>query len=286
MKTCIFRTSVGEKVATCLVLFAIVIGSVLGSTNVGYAQNGPPSNIAIDVPPGTTITTLPSGATVAVVEGRAAGLGTNVCPIFATTDAQVEQTTVNLLNQGIPTITEISPQQGCDGKVSDWEDRIALITDKIYYQSHVAASIIPYYWYGIMLDEEYDYWPTGGVQAYDTINEATNHLMAHLPGVAYFYTEDFAIGQQGAWTQDQYNKIVRGESFSIPSPQVYNSNMVGYANSEQAKYNDSQFVTWDCHASDSDYPTAALATSKINGPPYVDPADVSLSNEYTGGQSC
>ncbi len=123
------------------------------------------------------------------------------------------------MGYGIHTITEITPQSGCDSNINDWINLIASVTD--YIKTHTSAAIFPYYWYGIMLDEEDGFWSGGGVKAFEELNESTSHFMAHTPGVAWFYTEDFA--STGSWSQNQYNDIIHNDGASIPAPQIYNN---------------------------------------------------------------
>ncbi len=273
-----------------VVALIMTVGSIVLGATTSRAQSPSPASLMTDYAPLTTITTLPSGQSVAVVEGLATGLGSGGCQ--ARTAAQVEATTIRLMGYGIPVIDEITPQGGpqsggmynCDPNIKHWESLVASITD--YVKTHTSVTIFPYYWYGIMLDEEDGFWITGNVKDFEDLNEYTQHLMAHTYGVAWFYTEDFA--SLGSWNQAQYNDIVHNDGYSIPAPEIYNDNMASLANGEQSKYNDSVLVTWDCHASDTQpgYNSGAYATSRINGPPYIAPNDQSLSNEFTGEHQC
>ncbi len=275
-----------EKSVCLVVASAVVLAAILGHNGIVRAQSPMPSNLAVDYPANTTITTLPSGVDVAVIQGLASGVGPGGCQ--TTNPSEIANTADRLMGRGIRTIVEVTPQSGCSSNVADWENVLATITNDISTSPNSpGVTVIPYYWFGFMLDEEDGFWSGGGAKQFEQLNEFASTLMAHTYGVAWFYTEDFTSAlSPGSWTQMQYNDIVHNDGHSIPAPQVYNSNMVGYVNAEQSKYNDTIFVTWDCYYKDSDYNTASAATGQINGPPYIAPDDVSLSNEFVGGNNC
>jgi hypothetical protein len=142
----------------------------------------------------------------------------------------------------------------------------SFITSMINYVESTFPSIAGTYWQGIMLDEEPQYIVSSGSQAttaYNTLeslnNWTFNTIVSGGTGLTWWANE--IANYPGWWTQTQYDSLMTN---SIPAPQIYNSNMVTYANASGAYYTE---VTWMPSAS---YPfdSQSYATGQINGSAY------------------
>jgi hypothetical protein len=202
----------------------------------------------------------PSGI---VVEGLS---GTNGCGYTLT---QIEDRTVQYLNAGRPTITEISPQAHCTDSgggvhyytLSGYETLISnLVSYVVTYGSNVGSL-----WGGVMLDQEPDF----GFSASDSAALAsyTRSTMLNTPGICWYYTEIFAVGQTATWTQSQFDSIVGSPppNGSWKAPQIYTDYMRNLTNA----INQSEIlVTWSTDAAPYPYNSRSYAVGSINGPPY------------------
>lgn len=166
--------------------------------------------------------------------------------------AGLKSSTVQFINAGRATISEISPQGYC-GTLSQYQSAVTELINYVEANAPAASRL----WGGIMLDEEPDWAFT--VTQLQTLNTYVSNAMSNTPGISWWYTENATWA--GGWSQSQYNSIVGG---SIAAPQIYNSYMVAIANTSGKVF---QLVTSNANAQ---YPfnSAAYADGQINGAPY------------------
>lgn len=232
-------------------LFSLVVTVFLGASAalvpamLAFAQSPTPSWDMLDERPGNG---YPTGYNAVVVEG----LGIlNGC---AYSESSVEQATVNFINSGLQTVTEVSPQSGC-GTISQYETLIQQIVS--YVEAH--SSNPGRYWAGIMLDEE----PGFGfsVSQLEALNSYVANEMASTPGMSWWFAED----QPNGWYLSDYNALL-GNSW--PAPQVYSSSMATAVNDECSTYgNCTDLVTIDSQLA---YPwnDPSYVTGLVNGTPW------------------
>ena len=226
-----------------------VAAALVLSVSPAEAQSPVPNSSFKDVKPGAGAPGTPG----IVVEA----LGMFSCSYSL---SSAESATVNFINSGSATITEISPQSGC-GSLSQYESGFASIAS--YVEAHA-----PHYstlWGGIMVDEE----PSWGftVSQLISMNSSLASTMANVPGIPWWYAENATWS--GAWSQTDYDHIQNASTTSTANaaescPQIYNSYMVGIANNSGSY---GMMVTWNGNAQ---YPfnSETYADGQINGWPY------------------
>jgi hypothetical protein len=236
-----FRT-VRSRAALLGVIMLAGLSVAVNFTVPALAQSPSPNATFLDWAPSTYNTST----TGTVVEG----LGMGACS-YSLSSAESE--TVKYINNSKPVITEISPQSGCDS-LSAYESLITSLTN--YVSAH--ASKASTWWGGVMLDEEPNFGFT--VSNLESLNNFTeNEVTGTIGGLAYLFTEDATWS--GAWDQAQWNAIV---NIGEPTPQVYNSYMVGIANNDPLGYN---LVTYNPSAG-SPFNSESYTVGQVHGGPY------------------
>lgn len=231
--------------ALVLASLAIVLTLVAGAA----AQAPAPGSKMLDSRPGNG---WPPGAGAAVVEGLGSIGG------CAFSESSIESQTVAWINQGHWVVTEITPQSAC-GTIGAYESLLGRIKNYVEANATAPGS----HWAGFMLDEEsgYGFNPT----QLASLNGFVQNVMASTPGMSWYFTEDFPNGSNGNWTLAQWNSILAG---SWPAPQVYNSYMVGFTNSECSTYGKcTNLVTVDSQFP-SPWNDPGWVTSQIRGAPW------------------
>lgn len=204
-------------------------------------------------PPNAPYTTTGPGAIV--IEGLGSAVS---CTGLYYSQSQIEASAVGWMNSYYNTVIELSPQSGC-GTLAQYESELSGIVS--YVEAH--ATNYGQYWGGFMLDEE----PGFGfsVSTIESLNNYASSLMANVPGMPWYFTEDQPTNWGGL---ANYNAILRD---SYPAGQAYNDNFVSAINSECSTYGkctnlvtiESQFsYPWD------DY---LVTIPKVNGTPWKTP---------------
>ncbi len=181
------------------------------------AQSPAPASKMLDSRPGNG---WPPGAGAAVVEGLGSIGG------CAYSESSIESQTVSWINQGHWVITEITPQAAC-GSISAYESLLVRIRNYVETNAKAPGS----HWAGFMLDEESGYGFTAAQLT--TFNRYVETAMVTTAGMSWYFTEDFPNGSNGDWTLAQWDALLAS---SWPAPQVYNSYMVSFTNSECSIY--------------------------------------------------
>jgi hypothetical protein len=106
-----------QKTGVLALVVALSIAAMeIGTAGSVYAQSPTPTWFMYDVSPSSG---YPLGANAVVVEGLQLGLGGCAYSLSAT-----EQATVYWINKGEQTVTEVTPNAGCDGSITDYENAI------------------------------------------------------------------------------------------------------------------------------------------------------------------
>lgn len=212
------------------------------------------------------------GASVLVVEGLGAGLGG--CDYSLDLIAYI---TIVSINSGQRTVTEISPQSDCSPVVQDWKNVVLQLVTNVMNSAPNAPTL----WGGIMLDEEDDFWETypGSIAAYWELNAAVEALMMTVPGIPWYYTENFT--GEDVWSAAEFDLITRG---SVPAPQIATQYMVDVTNSRIFLRGDRALVAWSLHP-DYQFRNLYGAEFRIIGEPYRQ-WGLTLSNCFRIAQVC
>jgi hypothetical protein len=230
-------------------LIVAIAGVALTSTLAASAQSPAPGSMMFDSRPGNG---WPPNAGAAVVEGLGSIGG------CAYSESSIESQTVSWINQGHWVVTEISPQSTC-GTIAAYESLLVRI--KNYVQANATAP--GSHWAGFMLDEESGY----GFSASQltTLNQYVESFMVNVPGMSWYFTEDFPNGSNGSWSLATWNTLLAN---SWPAPQVYNSYMITFTNNECSTYNNcTNNITVNSNFA-SPWNSPSWVTSQINGSPW------------------
>ena len=160
--------------------------------------------------------------------------------------------TVNSINAGFNTITEITPQSYC-GTLSQYATMIADITYIVNASAPNATSL----WGGIMVDEEPGY---ASFSWYTQFNSTLNTDMLSSPGIEWWFNEIGACNM-GCWSQSEYDQLL-GSSY--PAPQIYNQNFANYYNASGYTY---QLVTY-WPAIQTSFANLSTAVDAVGGTTY------------------
>jgi hypothetical protein len=229
-----------------IAITAIALGglwAVAGPASLALAQSPTPGHHFLDWRPSVFKTRSSQGV---VVEG----VGSGHC---AYSFSSIEKATLRYVRAKKPVWTELSPQSHCASLTS----YKSMIHSLIHYVRHRAPTDAKNYWAGVMLDEE----PNFGfsVSSVISLNRYAINQTGPLPGLTFVSTEDATWS--GAWTQRQYDNIVRG---TVPAPQVYNSYMVRIANNSHEPQN---LVTVN-PAMPHPFNSASYVLGRVKGHPY------------------
>lgn len=235
------RTGHAFRVALAVM---VVGGALLAAT--------PRSALAISPTPNATMTDVnssdgyPTGNGAGIIE--ALGM-IGPCSYAPYTESDVESTAISWIDAGHNTIIEVTPQTGCSSSVSNYEQGM----ENVYLdvQSHVTTTLFNEHFGGFMLDEEpySNFWYIGSSPA-DMSTTATQ--LGDMNLFAYDYLDGSSLGPYselanagGYWSQGEYNTVAFEGGLSVPAPQIYNTNMVSYQNSEVGTDGQPTLVT--CH---------------------------------------
>lgn len=169
--------------------------------------------------------------------------------------SSVKAATVQTINDGHATLTEVSPQSYC-ASLSQYEIAIGGLINYV----EVYADDPGKYWGGVILDEE----PGFGfsVSQLITLNQYVESKIATLAsGATWWWTN---IGNcQSCWSQSQYTSLTT-DAGGYPAPQVYNDFMATQANG--AGFTENMVTT----SAEADYPydSASYAIGKVYGQPF------------------
>jgi hypothetical protein len=244
-----------------------------------YAQSPFPASFLNEIEsPGYT---LPPDASGVVIYGLATGLDPNhhgTC--YAHPVSEVVQATKSSLAAGVPTITEVSPQSGCDSDVQDWKNVLLQLVVNIESAPN-AGSL----WGGVMLDEESSFWVGDSVSAFRDINNSLAILLSQPPyanGLAWYYTETFSGPND--WSHDDFDLVT---GYSIAAPEIATDYMVTLTNYRQAITHEKVLVTWSLDSSFYQLTPTGLYGSefRITGAPYHQ-FGLDLSNCWSDGYAC
>lgn len=201
---------------TCLMLIVVSPAGAQTTTPPWYSYNQP-----------TLTSTWPSTAPSETHTANAIVVeGLYPCEGSSYSISSVETWTAYWVNQGLQTITEITPYASCTGytTISAYETELNDI------EKYVEANTTNpgRYWGGLMLDEE----PGWGFSAsqLETLNTYVQNVMAGSSGMSWYFTEN----QPNGWVQATYNAILEG---SWPAPQAYTvgaNSMIAAINAECA----------------------------------------------------
>lgn len=235
--------------------------TVAGTTHTPMAPAAPvqdpfPNVHWADAAPGTQA--IPYEANGVVVQG----LGVGTCA-GGPSEGMIILYTVWWIDQGVPTATELSPQDYCTngGGVNYY---YSLLTD-IRNQVVQDAPDGQLYWYGFMLDEESSY----GFQPGDcvNINKWTEAITDQLESTPYLFTE-IAPDEWGGTIDETVFDYAAITGTSWQAPQVYNSG-------DSTIVNDSCGDTGNCYqlvtatyGASSPYNNPAYAINTIFGTPW------------------
>lgn len=238
------------QISVALIAIAFLAVSPLG-TAASNAQSPVPSIFSGDVAPGGSwpdYSGQPQSASAVVVEG----LGSLGCSDYP--ESNIENATIEWINDGDYVITELTPQTTC-GTLSEYESAISSMES--YIEDH--SSDPGEYWGGFMLDEETGYFPESSLI---TLTSYTASLMVNAPGYSYFFNED----QPNSFTSSQYNTLV--EEGGYQTPQVYSSSMESTVDYECTEYGYCGNIVTECGScSESPWESWTYAIDEVGGSP-------------------
>jgi hypothetical protein len=250
MKPSAMHLKPGRRLRRGIAIAAIALGglwAVAGPSSLAFAQSPTPNHHFLDWRPSIFNTRESQGVVVEAV-------GSGRC-LYSFGSA--ESATLRYVRAHVPVWTEFSPQSNCDS-LKGYESMIHSLIHYVESKAPVKKGSGAWlYWAGIMLDEE----PNFGfsVHSVEALNKYAEGQLGKVPGVTYISAEDATWA--GAWSQSQYDAIVKG---TFPAPQVYNSYMVGIVNKS---HESNQLITVD-PAMPPPYNKANYVLGKIHSSPY------------------